>query len=107
MGAGTAGLAWSLAQHYHGATDDSYKLTLIPEYLLRSGPYRYSRNPMYLSELLMWLGWTELFGSPTVFGALATLALGMRQAVAREEKTLVSAFGESWETYAREVPRWV
>jgi hypothetical protein len=38
VGAGTAGLAWSLAQHYHRAADDSYKLSLIPEYLLRSGP---------------------------------------------------------------------
>ena len=107
LGAGTAGLAWSLAQHYHRPADHSYKLSLIPEYLLHSGPYRYSRNPMYVSELLMWLGWSELFGSPALFLTASALGLSMRQLVVREEKTLANTFGDSWETYAGAVPRWL
>ena len=107
LGVGSAGLVWSLAQHYGESPASGYKLSLVPEYLVRSGPYQYSRNPVYLSELLMWLGWAELFGSPTLLAASSALALGMRQAVRFEELTLVRAFGESWETYARDVPRWL
>ena len=107
LGAGTAGFAWSLAQHYQGSESGSYQLSLVPEYLLRSGPYRHSRNPMYVAELVVWLGWTELFGSPALLTASTVLAVGMRQAVAREEKTLLDTFGDSWETYARDVPRWL
>lgn len=41
-------------------------LGLTPSYLLMRGPYRFTRNPMYVAELGLWLGWTIFFGSPAV-----------------------------------------
>ena len=44
--AGTAGVAWSLAQHVEAAPEGGYELgTLAPEYLLRTGPYRFTPQP--------------------------------------------------------------
>jgi protein-S-isoprenylcysteine O-methyltransferase Ste14 len=103
-GAGIVGSA--LAEHYqheHG----SIAISLTPDYLLRGGPYRYSRNPMYVGEAGMWLGWSVLLGSPKVAVAAICLAAGMRTVVAREERNLARRFVGEWEQYAREVPRWL
>ena len=102
---GATGLAWCLAAHY--APGERVPLSLVPEQLIGAGPYRFSRNPMYVSEQAMLVGWTIYFGSPGLLGCGAALAAAMRYAVGREEKTLQSRFGESWEDYAAKVPRWL
>jgi protein-S-isoprenylcysteine O-methyltransferase Ste14 len=73
---GLAGLIWSLSQHFEAMPEGGYKMALTPDYLLQSGPYRYSRNPMYVGELAMWGGWSLLLGSPTVAGATVLLGVG-------------------------------
>ena len=64
LSGGFGGLAWSLAQHYQAVPDGGYKMALTPDYLLQSGPYRLSRNPMYVAELAMWTGWALLLETP-------------------------------------------
>jgi protein-S-isoprenylcysteine O-methyltransferase Ste14 len=49
------------------------KLELKPIYLVTRGPYRLTRNPMYLAELALWLGWTVFYGSGAVLIGLVTL----------------------------------
>jgi protein-S-isoprenylcysteine O-methyltransferase Ste14 len=104
LGLGAAGLAWCLVAHY--PTDDTVAVSLTPEFLVGSGPYRLSRNPMYLSEEAVWLGWSIYFGSPLLVGCGLSLAAAMRYAVGREERTLEGRFAESWRSYAETVPRW-
>jgi hypothetical protein len=41
---GLAGLIWSLSQHFEAVPEGGYKMALTPNYLLQSGPYRYSRT---------------------------------------------------------------
>jgi protein-S-isoprenylcysteine O-methyltransferase Ste14 len=104
---GLAGMIWSLSQHFEAVPEGRYKMALTPNYLLQSGPYRYSRNPMYVGELAMWGGWSLLLASPTVAGATVLLALGMSRAVASEEAALATHFGKTWEAYAAQTPRWL
>jgi protein-S-isoprenylcysteine O-methyltransferase Ste14 len=104
---GLGGLVWSLSQHFEAVPQGGYQMALTPDYLLQSGPYRFSRNPMYVGELAMWGGWSLLLGSPTVAGATVLLGLGMSRAVALEETALAARFGKTWEAYAAQTPRWL
>jgi protein-S-isoprenylcysteine O-methyltransferase Ste14 len=104
---GASLVTWALAGHYQSAHEGSFALSLTPEYLLERGPYRFSRNPMYLGELAMWTGWSMLLGSRRVAAAATLVGLGARRAIAREERTLESRFGDAWRSYASSVPRWI
>jgi protein-S-isoprenylcysteine O-methyltransferase Ste14 len=104
---GLAGLIWSLSQHFGAVPEGGYKMALTPDYLLQSGPYRYSRNPMYVGELAMWGGWSLLLRSPTVAAATVLLGVGMSRAVRLEEAVLATHFGETWEAYAAQTRRWL
>jgi protein-S-isoprenylcysteine O-methyltransferase Ste14 len=104
LGLGAAGLGWCLAVHY--APGEQVPLSLVPESLIATGPYRLSRNPMYVCEQALLLGWTVYFGSPSLLAGMSALGGAMRYAVAREEKTLAGRFGDSWRDYASRVPRW-
>ena len=44
---------------------------LTPQYLLRRGPYRLSRNPMYAGEAVVWLGWALFYGRLAIWAGLA------------------------------------
>ena len=105
VGLGSVGLAWCAVEHY--PRGGSVALSLVPEKLIGSGPYRFSRNPMYVSELTVLLGWTLYFGSPSLLGCSAAQGTAMRYAVGREERTLRAQFGDRWLGYAARVPRWV
>jgi protein-S-isoprenylcysteine O-methyltransferase Ste14 len=105
VGSGSAGLIWCMISHY--PPGQTVEVSLTPEFLVRSGPYGISRNPMYLCEEAIWLGWSVYFGSPSLVGFGLGLAAAMRYAVSREEKTLASRFGEAWAEYSTRVPRWI
>jgi protein-S-isoprenylcysteine O-methyltransferase Ste14 len=106
--AGSAGLAWSLAQHFENAPEEGYEaFTFAPEYLLRTGPYGFSRNPMYVSEVVVWAGWSLLFADRLLAGLTCLLALGLNRAAGVEEAALAARFGETWHEYAKHTPRWI
>src|SRR5690348_13552433 len=70
---GIAGLVWCYAEHDVDSTNGVVNVSLTPDTLLHGGPYKFSRNPMYVAELTMWIGWTAVFGSPYVLGGAAAL----------------------------------
>jgi protein-S-isoprenylcysteine O-methyltransferase Ste14 len=82
-------------------------MTLAPEYLLRSGPYRFTRNPMYVFKLVIWTGWSLLFSDPVLAGLAGLLALGLNRAARLEESALAARFGDAWQEYASRTPRWI
>jgi protein-S-isoprenylcysteine O-methyltransferase Ste14 len=105
---GTALMGWAFAAHFRAARRGwVLESGLTPGYLLRSGPYRRSRNPMYAGEALAWLGWTLLYGSPAVGAGLAALCATWAKIVRWEERRLLERFGEDYRAYLTEVPRWV
>jgi protein-S-isoprenylcysteine O-methyltransferase Ste14 len=76
-------------------------------YLLTTGPYAFTRNPIYLAEQALWIGWSLFYGSVPVFITIAALSMLVGPfAVAREERTLEARFGETYLQYKRTVPRW-
>jgi protein-S-isoprenylcysteine O-methyltransferase Ste14 len=105
LGLGAAGLAWNLAVRF--APGETVPVSLVPENLISRGPYRFSRNPMYVCEQALLLGWTVYFGSPGLLFGASALGAGMQYAVGREERTLEERFGDSWREYASRVPRWI
>ena len=109
LGAGTTFVLWALAGHYRSAPDGSWAVNagLEPEYLLTTGPYRYTRNPMYVGAILIWSGWAVLLGSRRVAVGAATVTTGLQAAVAWEERQLVRRFGDDWRAFAARTPRWL
>jgi protein-S-isoprenylcysteine O-methyltransferase Ste14 len=86
--------------------------TLAPwdptERLVVRGPYRRVRNPMITGVLCMLLGEAALFGSvPLLIWAGGFLAVNAVYLPLVEEPGLRTRFGEDYETYRANVPRWL
>jgi protein-S-isoprenylcysteine O-methyltransferase Ste14 len=79
-----------------------------PGQLVRRGPYRYSRNPMYVAVLATIPGQSCLYRSSVVLGYRLSMCLLFHTVVVLiEEPHLRLARGEGYEEYLRSVPRWV
>ncbi|MDO9708207.1 methyltransferase family protein [Paracraurococcus lichenis] len=76
--------------------------------LVERGPFRLSRNPIYLGFLLVAAGfacrWGDLWPWLAAVGAFLVLD---RLAVAREERYLRQRFGAAYEAYLLRVRRWI
>jgi protein-S-isoprenylcysteine O-methyltransferase Ste14 len=78
-----------------------------PKRLVIVGLYRYSRNPMYVSVILVLLGWAISFGSLGLFVYAGVIMAGFHlRVVLGEEPWLARTHGGEWERYASHVPRW-
>ena len=76
--------------------------------LVTDGYFRYSRNPMYLSMLLLTTGVAWLLGSLTAFLPVPFLYAVLRfRFIAMEEGMLEQKFGVEYLEYKRQVRRWV
>lgn len=79
-----------------------------PSALVTDGPYRYSRNPMYLGGVLMLLGLDVVLGSGTPVLVLPLWMVIMQaRFIRREEALLRREFGEAYEAYCSRVRRWM
>lgn len=76
--------------------------------LVVAGPYRHVRNPMISGVLAVVLGEAALFGSvPTFVWFGAAFALNAVYFPLLEEPGLHRRFGDDYEAYRANVPRWV
>lgn len=75
--------------------------------LVTIGPYKYSRNPMYLAYVLMYLGISIFFGHmATLLLLIPCLFVLHYFAIEKEENYLKARFGEQYLTYRSRVRRW-
>ena len=75
--------------------------------VVRNGPYSVSRNPLYFFSAIGAIGVGAMIGSVTVaalFGVLCYIAF--QYVIMVEEDHLTRTFGEQYEAYLREVPRF-
>ena len=73
--------------------------------LATSGPYSYTRNPLYLGSFILGLGFTIASGRWVLGLVFALLFLGIYFPVMRVEATaLEQIFGAKYESYRQEVP---
>jgi protein-S-isoprenylcysteine O-methyltransferase Ste14 len=79
-----------------------------PKHLVVGGFYRFVRNPMYVAIAAAVTGQGLLLGQPKLFGAAALGAIPVAAFVRfYEEPTLARKFGTEYDTYRRNVPRWL
>lgn len=81
---------------------------LPTKHLVVTGLYRHVRNPMYVGVASAIFGQALLFGSKQllIYGALVWLAFHLFVCFYEEPK-LRKRFGEEYETFCHEVPRWI
>jgi protein-S-isoprenylcysteine O-methyltransferase Ste14 len=84
-------------------------ILLVPQkQLITSGPYRFSRNPLYIGgNLFVFLGAVLILGSPSGILLTAINLVAVDLMIRREEKQLQREFGEEWTQYTHKVRRWL
>lgn len=76
--------------------------------LIKEGPYRFTRNPMYLGMAQMLCGAAFLFGSVIAFSAPVAFFITMNEVfVPVEENNMERLFGERYLEYKKSVRRWL
>jgi protein-S-isoprenylcysteine O-methyltransferase Ste14 len=80
------------------------KATLV----VTKGPFRFTRNPMYLSLNIMLIGIAILLGTYSPLIVIPVFFFFVHtQFVLKEEKLMEEWFGESYLEYKRKTPRWL
>ena len=98
------GSAFSQMVKAHTSPDPGKPVTAF----VVEGPYRFTRNPIYLGFLLIYLGITLMAG--TLWGIIASpfLIWNVTHAVIHmEEKYLDEKFGETYREYRSRVRQWI
>ena len=73
-----------------------------------TGPYRWTRNPMYLGMALIYAGLAIGVDGPIAFALLPLVLIAIQtQVIAREERYLEAKFGGDYRRYKAEVRRWL
>ena len=76
--------------------------------IVTTGPYRWTRNPMYLAMALIYAGLAIGFDGPIALTLLPlVLIIIQTQVIAREERYLEAKFGDEYRRYKVEVRRWL
>jgi protein-S-isoprenylcysteine O-methyltransferase Ste14 len=100
-------IIWIIVLHYNAAPE-GWEFERTPKYLLRRGPYRFTRNPSFLSVLIIGLGWAFFYGSLSILiGVFLGWMLFNFVVVPHEERDLEARFGASYLEYRNRVPRWL
>jgi protein-S-isoprenylcysteine O-methyltransferase Ste14 len=104
--AGLTLMAWGIA------TFISSRTPIVPtrpaRVLVEQGPYRFTRNPIYLGMTVAYCGLAALFNLVwplLVLPGVVVLVLVM--VIRREERHLLATFGDDYRQYRRRVRRWV
>lgn len=103
---GLAWIGWAILAMARAGTDP--RPDKPDSALIESGPFRWSRNPIYLGFLLVTAGfalrWGDLWGWLAV---CASYALLEKLVIAKEEAYMTARFGAAYERYRGRVQRWL
>lgn len=76
--------------------------------LVAAGPFALVRNPLYLGNIALWLGFAMVAQLPSIVAPIAILLAVEYQAIVRwEEALLETRLGDGYRAYAGQVPRWI
>jgi len=75
--------------------------------LVRTGPYRWTRNPQYVGDIVMLAGWGIVFNSLQAWILCALGIAWFALAPIAEEPWLRDQYGEPYDDFRREVPRFL
>lgn len=104
---GTSILVWCVREFYV-AGRGTLAPWARPQHLVTTGPYRFSRNPMYVCTLTILLGWCVLWDSPGLqIYSVVTLCVLIVRVCFLEEVWVQRHFGPEWQRYRARTPRWL
>lgn len=93
--------------HQHRTTINPQQLNGTTA-LITGGIFRFSRNPMYLSLLLVLIAYALWLGSFMCWlGVIAFVVIMNCTQIKREEQFLSEKFGEAYRIYREQVRRWI
>jgi hypothetical protein len=78
-----------------------------PERLVATGPYAYTRNPMYLGHIIYLTGLSLTLQSWFAAVITVVVALWFHRRVIGDEKKLAARLGEPYRQYMKSVKRWL
>lgn len=105
-------VVWMALMFWAMATFRRARTAILPirpaSRIVTGGPYRFTRNPMYLSLVMLYLGLTLAINSiwPALLLPLVVLVID-RAVIQREERYLGEAFPGDYSTYRQRVRRWL
>ena len=82
-------------------------LEVPPDRIVDVGPYRYTRNPMYLGHLIFMAGLAITFESWLAVALLLFHVVWFHRRVLRDEAHLEERFGSPYLDYKARVKRWI
>lgn len=104
--AGFALMIWAAGVMAQART--SFMPGQVPARLVTWGPFAWSRNPIYLGDLLLLAGFLLIFDAAGGLILLPPFALILdRLFIRREELLARTAFGADYDAYAARVRRWI
>lgn len=106
IAASVALVAWAVSRFIRAKTHVDVRQPA--KTIVTDGPYRLSRNPMYLAASLLYVGIAVILSMPLtvvfLIPCLITLHYGV---IAREEQYLEAKFGDTYRDYKSRVRRWI
>jgi len=82
-------------------------ISVPPQRIVASGPYRWTRNPMYTGHIIYLAGIALALGSWVAAAVLALHLVWFDRRVKEDEARLAALFGEPYREYCRRVKRWI
>jgi protein-S-isoprenylcysteine O-methyltransferase Ste14 len=106
LGGGVLLLGWfEWTMRRAGTPTNPYKPV---SHIVTEGPFRYTRNPAYLSMAMIYTGIASLANALWILLLLPVALLAIRRGVIeREERYLERRFGEEYLRYKAQVRRWI
>jgi protein-S-isoprenylcysteine O-methyltransferase Ste14 len=106
VAAGVALVGWSALAFRKART------TIVPHEppsaLVETGPYRFSRNPIYLADLMILAGAALILGEPAALVLLVAFhQILLRQFILPEEAVLERDLGQPYLDFKARVRRWI
>jgi protein-S-isoprenylcysteine O-methyltransferase Ste14 len=78
-----------------------------PSELVTTGPFAFSRNPMYVAWMALYVGIALVVNTVWLFVLLPVVLVVTHVTVQREEHSLESAFGDEYRDYKDDVRRYL
>lgn len=99
------GLPAVVTMRRSGQSENPFKPTFS---IVEDGPFRLTRNPMYLQMVITCVGFAVFLSNGWILALTPLCALALRQlAILPEERYLEEKFGDAYLAYKRRVRRWI
>lgn len=82
-------------------------ISIPPDRIVDTGPYRFVRNPMYLGHIIFFLGLALVLRSWLALAVFVFHAVWFDLRVREDETRLLGIFGGPYLSYCKRVKRWI